>query len=248
MTQVLLLGGTFDAHLMSTCLHEAGVQAIYSYAGATQTRRTPVLPSRVGGFGGIDGLMRYLQEQGISHVIDATHPFAAQMSSHAIAACAALGIPLLSLERRPWQAAPGDQWTHVPDMSAAAAALSPHCKRVFLAIGRKQLAAFAGKAALHHFLLRVIDAGDSDLPLPAASYELLLARGPFQLDAELALLKQHSIDCVVSKNAGGTDTYAKIEAARLLQIPVIMVDRPRLPLRAQCETAQEAMQWLNSFR
>lgn len=192
--------------------------------------------------------MHYLQEQRISHVIDATHPFAAQMSRHAIAACTALGIPLLSVERPAWQATPGDQWRHVPDMQAAAAALAPHCRRVFLAIGRKQLAAFADKAACHRFLLRMIDAGDSDLPLSATSYELQIARGPFHLQAELSLLKQHAIQCLVSKNAGGSDTYAKIEAARLLQIPVIMVDRPHLPARTQCETPQEAMQWLNSFR
>lgn len=248
MTQVLLLGGTFDAHVLSTQLHAAGVQAIYSYAGVTQTRRTPVLPSRVGGFGGVAGLVQYLQQQGISQVIDATHPFAAQMSRNAISACAVLGIPLLSMERPAWQAMPADQWTHVPDMAAAAQALSPHWQRVFLAIGRKQLAAFADKAALHHFVLRVVEHTDEALPLPDASHELLIARGPFHLNDELALLQRHAVDCIVSKNAGGADTYAKIEAARALRIPVIMVDRPRLPARRQCETPQQAMQWLNSHR
>jgi precorrin-6A/cobalt-precorrin-6A reductase len=120
MTQVLLLGGTFDAYMLSTLLHEAGVQAIYSYAGATQTRRTPALPVRVGGFGGVQGLVDYLSAHHITHVIDATHPFAAQMSANAIAACAQLDLPLLSMERPAWQAQPGDQWQHVPDMAAAA--------------------------------------------------------------------------------------------------------------------------------
>lgn len=222
------------------------MQAIYSYAGVTQTRRTPALPSRVGGFGGVAGLMQYLQQQGISHVIDATHPFAAQMSRNAISACNALGIPLLSMERPAWQAMPADKWTHVPDMAAAAQALVPHWPRVFLAIGRKQLAAFADKAALHHFVLRVVEHTDEALPLPDARYELLIARGPFQLGDELSLLQRHAVDCIVSKNAGGADTYAKIEAARELRIPVIMVDRPHLPARRQCETPQQAMQWLDS--
>lgn len=189
--------------------------------------------------------MNYLREQQISHVIDATHPFAAQMSGNAIAACKALGIPLLSMERPAWQTQAGDQWTHVPDMAAAAEALSPSHRNVFLAIGRKQLLAFSNQAALHHFLLRVID--PVDLALPASSCTLLIARGPFHLEDELALLRQHAIECVVSKNAGGTDTYAKLEAARQLQIPVIMVERPRLPAREQCETPQQAMEWLKRW-
>lgn len=214
----------------------------------TQTRRTQALPCRVGGFGGVAGLVQYLQQQGISHVMDATHPFAAQMSRNAISACRALGLPLLSMERPAWQALPADQWTPVPDMAAAAQALAPHWQRVFLAIGRKQLAAFADQAAWHHFVLRVVEHTDEALPLPDASYELLIARGPFQLSDELLLLQQHAVDCIVSKNAGGADTYAKIEAARELRIPVIMVDRPRLPGRRQCETPQQAMEWLDSQR
>lgn len=220
------------------------MQAIYSYAGATQTRRTPALPVRVGGFGGVQGLVDYLSAHHITHVIDATHPFAAQMSAHAIAACTQLDLPLLSMERPAWQAQPGDQWQHVPDMAAAAQVLSRSLKRVFLAIGRKQLAAFASLADQHQFVLRVIDQEGGALPLPASSYELIVARGPFRLADELALLGQYRIDCIVSKNAGGVDTYAKIEAARQLGIPVIMVDRPVLEPRTQCQSPQQAMEWL----
>lgn len=214
----------------------------------TQSRRVSPLPTRVGGFGGIEGLKHYLRQQRITQVIDATHPFAAQMSRNAISACAALDIPLLAMERPAWQARPGDQWRHVPDMAAAAQALAPAMRRVFLAIGRKQLAAFAPVAAPHRFVLRVIDQTDESLPLPAASYELLIARGPFQLDDERALLQRHAIDAIVSKNAGGGDTYAKIEAARALGVPVVMVDRPQLPARPRCETPQQAMEWLASQR
>ena len=224
------------------------MQAIYSYAGATQTRRTPALPVRVGGFGGVQGLVDYLSAHHITHVIDATHPFAAQMSANAIAACAQLDLPLLSMERPAWQAQPGDQWQHVPDMAAAAQVLSRSLKRVFLAIGRKQLAAFAGLDDQHQFVLRVIDQEGGALPLTASSYELIVARGPFRLADELALLGQYRIDCIVSKNAGGADTYAKIEAARQLGIPVIMVDRPVLAPRTQCQSPQQAMEWLRRQR
>ncbi len=237
-----------DAHVLSTLLQAAGVAATYSYAGVTRTRRTPALPTRVGGFGGVDGLVQYLRAQRVSHVIDATHPFAAQMSRNAIDACAALGLPLLAMERPAWQALAGDQWLHVADMDAAAQALTPQMQRVFLAIGRKQLAAFAPRAAQHHFVLRVIDQTEEVLPLPASRCELLIARGPFALDDERALLQRHAIDAIVSKNAGGADTYAKIEAARELGLPVIMVDRPLLPARTRCETPQQAMQWLASQR
>lgn len=237
-----------DAHVLSTLLQAAGVAATYSYAGVTRTRRTPALPTRVGGFGGVDGLVQYLRAQRVSHVIDATHPFAAQMSRNAIDACAALGLPLLAMERPAWQALAGDQWLHVADMDAAAQALTPQMQRVFLAIGRKQLAAFAPRAAQHHFVLRVIDQTEEALPLPASRCELLIARGPFALDDERALLQRHAIDAIVSKNAGGADTYAKIEAARELGLPVIMVDRPLLPPRTRCETPQQAMQWLASQR
>lgn len=246
MTHVLLLGGTFDAHVLSTRLHAAGVPAIYSYAGATQTRRNTALPTRVGGFGGVAGLLQFLRDERITHVLDATHPFAAQMSSHAIEACAQLGIPLLAMERPAWQAQAGDRWTTVADMSAAAKALPQDGSTVFLAIGRKQLAAFVPCADGHHFVLRVVDAPEAALPLPAASCELVIARGPFQLADELALLRQHRVSTVVSKNAGGPDTYAKIEAARQLGLPVVMVQRPRLPARALCETPDQAMQWLTA--
>lgn len=220
--------------------------ATYSYAGVTQTRRVSPLPTRVGGFGGVAGLMQYLREQRVTQVIDATHPFAAQMSRNAISACAALDIPLLAMERPAWQARPGDQWRHVADMAAAAEALTPNWQRVFLTIGRKQLAAFAPQAARHHFVLRVIDQTGEPLPLPATRCELLIARGPFALADERTLLQRHAIDCIVSKNAGGADTYAKIEAARELGIPVLMVDRPQLPPRRRCETPQQAVEWLAS--
>ena len=227
--------------MLAARLHHANIQATYSYAGATRAPRATPLPTRMGGFGGTAGLVDYLRTQRITHLIDATHPFAAQMSQHAISACAALGIPLLALERPAWAPVPGDRWINVPDMAAAAAALQPQHRRVFLAIGRKQLGAFAS-APDHDYLLRVVDPLDDAPALPR--HTTRVARGPFALADELALLRQHAIDCVVSKNAGGPDTYAKIEAARLLQLPVILVARPVLPARTRCDTPEQALQWL----
>lgn len=225
---------------MAGLIHQAGLSAIYSYAGVTQSPKAVVLPTRIGGFGGVGGLCHFLREQEITHVVDATHPFAAQMSAHAIEACEILGIPLLSLERPQWQRHTDDIWIDVPDMAAAAAALPQAPSRVFLAIGRKQLAAFASQTK-HDYLLRVIDAPEQ---LPLARHTCVVARGPFDLSDEIDLLRLHRIQCMVSKNAGGTDTYAKIEAARMLQLPVIMVRRPNLPEREQCETPQQALAWL----
>lgn len=229
--------------MLAASLHRANIQATYSYAGATRSPRATPLPTRVGGFGGTAGLIAYLQAQRITQLIDATHPFAAQMSQHAIEACAATGIPLLALERPAWAPVPGDLWTEVPDMAAAAQALQPQHRKVFLAIGRKQLGAFSS-APDHDYLLRVVDPLDDAPALPR--HTTLVGRGPFALADELAMLRAHAVDCVVSKNAGGPDTYAKIEAARLLQLPVILVARPVLPARARCETPEQAMQWLSA--
>jgi precorrin-6A/cobalt-precorrin-6A reductase len=241
MTRALLLGGTTEASLMARALAETGIEAVFSYAGRTGAPRAQPLPTRVGGFGGVAGLMAYLQAEGISHVIDATHPFAAGMSRNAIAACTERGVPLIALERAPWAAGPGDDWTHVPDIPAAAAALPVAAERVFLAIGRMHLADFAGQPQ-HHYLLRLVDTPEGALPLPQA--EAVIASGPFTLDADLALLRQHRIQRIVAKNAGGVGARAKLDAAQALGLPVLLIDRPALPVRATAETVEAVMQWL----
>lgn len=218
------------------------MDAVFSYAGRTEAPVAQPLPTRVGGFGGIVGLQTWLQAEGISHVVDATHPFAAQMSGNAVAACGAVGIPLLALERPAWVAQAGDQWLHVPDIAAAVAALPKEPARVFLAIGRQNLAAFAVRPQ-HHYLLRLVDAVP-DLPLPQA--EVVLARGPFTVDGDRALMQAHGISHVVAKNAGGSGAEAKLAAARALGIPVILVDRPAIPARATVATVAEAMRWVTA--
>ncbi|WP_041527158.1 cobalt-precorrin-6A reductase [Paracoccus aminophilus] len=237
MSRILLLGGSAEAGALAEQLAEAGIPAVYSYAGAVARPKAQPLPQRIGGFGGLDGLCAYCAAEGITAIIDATHPFAARMSNTAVAAAARLNLPLIALERAPWERLPGDNWHEVADMAEAARHLIG--PRIFLGIGRNELAAFAN--APGHFLLRLVDAPESP-PLPRADW--IVARGPFRFEDDLALLRDHAITCVVSKNAGGSGAYAKIAAARALGLTVVMIRRPEIALRLRVETVAEVMGWL----
>lgn len=226
---------------MARALAGAQVDAVYSYAGRTESPVAQPLPVRIGGFGGVAGLKAYLNTEAITHVIDATHPFAAQMSANAVTACRETGTQLIALERAPWKAGEGDRWTHVPDLEAAVTALGPAPRRVFLAIGRQTLATF-GKAPQHHYLLRLVDPPTEALPLPDA--HAVIARGPFTPEGDRALLYDHRIDVIVAKNAGGAGAEAKLTAARQLGLPVILIDRPTIPARPIARSAAEVMAWL----
>jgi precorrin-6A/cobalt-precorrin-6A reductase len=241
MPRVLILGGTTEASDLARALAAAGIDGVFSYAGRTETPVAQPLPCRVGGFGGIPGLVSHLRAESYTHVVDATHPFAAQMSRHAVAACAEVGVPLLALERLPWRAGEGDRWTHVPDIAGAVAALPKRPARIFLAIGRQHLRDFAARPQ-HHYLLRLVDPPATPLPLPRA--EAVIARGPFRLEDDLTLLRDHRIGLIVSKNAGGTGARAKLDAAREARIPVVMIDRPFIPPRPRVETVEEVLDWL----
>lgn len=241
MIRPLILGGTQDAGRLARALAEAGIDGRYSYAGRTQAPVAQPLPTRVGGFGGVDGLVDHLHREGISHLIDATHPFAAGMSANAVAAAAIADIPLLALERAPWSAGPDDRWLHVADMAGAARALGLARRRVFLAIGRQHLADFAGYPQ-HHYLLRLVDSPDGPLPLPDTA--LVLGRGPFTAEDDRALMIEHGVDIVVAKNAGGDGARAKLDAARALGLPVVMIDRPALPPRRVTESVAQVLSWL----
>ncbi len=227
---------------MARAIADARLDGVYSYAGRTETPMGQPMHMRVGGFGGVDGLRAYLAAEGITHVIDATHPFAAQMSSNAVTACAAQGLPLIALERAPWVAADGDRWTHVADIPAAVEALAGPARRVFLAIGRQHLEPFAAQPQ-HHYLLRLVDAPTGPLPLPLT--KVVVARGPFDLASDSALLRDHGTDLVVAKNAGGKGAVAKIAAARALGLPVLMIDRPVVPARKVVRGVADIMAWLN---
>ena len=227
---------------MARGLAGAGADAVFSYAGRTARPVMQPLPTRVGGFGGVEGLVAYLRHARISHVIDATHPFAAQMSRNAHAACAATGVPLIAFERPAWRAGPGDLWTCVPDVAAAVAALPEAPARVFLATGKQGLEPFAARSQ-HHYLLRLVDPPEGPLPLPDAT--VVLARGPFAVEADRALMAAHGITHLVAKNAGGAGAAAKLVAARALALPVILIDRPVLPPRRSAATVEEVWAWLS---
>ncbi|MDD9727752.1 cobalt-precorrin-6A reductase [Roseovarius sp. SK2] len=238
---VLLLGGTTEAILVGQALAARGVRTTISLAGRVKTPAEQPLPLRIGGFGGVDGFVAHLKAEGVTHVIDATHPFAAQMSANAVAACDALDLPLLALTRAPWQAGGQDRWTHVPDVEGAVAALAGPARRVFLALGRMNLPAFAAQPQ-HDYLLRLVDTPDR-VPLPKA--QVVVDRGPFEVEGDLALMRAHGTELVVSKNAGGTGAQAKIFAARQLGLPVVMIDRPTIPARAETHSVEEALDWLH---
>jgi precorrin-6A/cobalt-precorrin-6A reductase len=240
--RVLILGGTADANRLAEALaNDPGIDAVLSYAGRTENPAPPPIAWRVGGFGGIEGLKHYLITERIARVVDATHPFAAQMSAHAVAACAAAAVPLLALERPPWQRAPGDRWIEVDDLAAAAEALGAVPRRVFLGIGRLQLNTFAAHPQ-HSYLVRLIDPPRAPLPLPDA--EVIVARGPFKRADDRAMLANYRADIIVAKNAGGDSASAKIEAARDLALPVVMVRRPFIPVRETAGTVAEVLRWL----
>lgn len=240
--RVLLLGGTTEAGALALAFAEAGIDAVYSYAGRTGAPVAQPIPVRTGGFGGAEGLARSLQDGAFTHLVDATHPFAAQISANAVAAAGQAGTPLIAFERAPWRPIPGDRWTQVRDSDAAIAALPDAPVAVFLAIGRQGLARFALRPE-HHYLLRLVDPPDAPLPLPKAT--VILARGPFTAEGDRALMDRHGVQVVVAKNAGGEGARAKLDAARDLGLPVILIDRPVLPARRVAHSVAEVMRWLH---
>ena len=219
---------------------DARVDAILSLAGRTTAPRPQPIATRVGGFGGVDGLARFLIDDRIEAVIDATHPYAPRISANAVVACRRAGIALATLVRPAWKPEAGDRWQTAPTAVVAALAIGKAPRRVFLGLGRQELHVFAAMAH-HHYVARLIEPPQGVRP---HNLVLLQQRGPFDRDAELRLLKQHKIDVIVSRNSGGTATYPKIEAARVLGLPVIMITRPVKPAGRIVRTADEAVAWL----
>lgn len=246
---VLILGGTHESRMLAERIAAAPeIAGVVSLAGRTSAPLPQALPVRIGGFGGANGLAAYLKQEGVTHVIDATHPFAAQISINARDACAQTGASLLRLSRAPWRAVADDQWIDVADTAAAAQALGSQAlgsrtRRVFLTLGRQGVAAF--RAAPHHaYLLRVIEAPQSaDLPPDCT---VIADRGPFTRESEIALMRAHGVEIVVSKNSGGPLTYAKIDAARALGLPVVMIAPPELDGVRRTDDLDAAMAFLAS--
>jgi precorrin-6A/cobalt-precorrin-6A reductase len=244
--RVLILGGTHEAfHLAERLADVAGIEIISSLAGRTRDPRVPRGQVRMGGFGGAEGLARYLREERITHLVNATHPFAERISANAIAAAGTAGIPLLRLLRTAWTPCLGDRWIAAGHASEAAELCRREGGRIFLTVGSGEIETFAG---IHnaHFLVRMIDVPDM---LPLSDYRVIAARGPFSLQDELRLIAEHHIGLLVAKNSGGEATYAKIEAARRMDLPVIMIERPPIaldPRSPALPTVDEVVSWLQA--
>jgi precorrin-6A/cobalt-precorrin-6A reductase len=237
---VLILGGTSEARQVAAGL-QPGVRVTSSLAGRVAR---PVLPPgeiRIGGFGGAGGLAQWLREHEVDVLIDATHPFAGTISFNAASAAATAHVPLLALRRPGWVAGAGDDWHPADSLEQAAGMLPALGRRIFLTTGRMGLAAFAGLDGLW-FLVRSVDAPHPPHPL---HMETLLDRGPFSLDGERALLHDHRIDVLVTKDSGGPATCAKLAAAREAGLPVVVVRRPPVPEGVPAvRTADEAVCWV----
>ena len=239
--RVLILAGTSEAAaLAEACAGRGDLEVISSLAGRTAAPRALPGEVRVGGFGGAAGLERFLRAQAIDRLIDASHPFAAQIGRHAAAACRAAGVPRLRLLRPPWPKLADDRWHEVATLAEAARLLPEIGQRAFLTVGHKELAAFAGVPRVW-FLIRTIEP-PAGVPLRRAL--CLQARGPFALADELALLRAHRIDVLVTKASGGEATYAKLAAARALGLPVIMLRRPPPPAGPVVSSVAAALAWL----
>jgi precorrin-6A/cobalt-precorrin-6A reductase len=240
--RVLVLGGSSEASALARLLAgRPDIEATLSLAGRTAQPAPAPIATRSGGFGGVEGLIDYLTSRDIEAVIDATHPFAAQMSRNARQACALLALPLVVLTRAAWEPVAGDRWIDVADATEAASALGEAPRRVFLTLGRLSLPAFAA-APLHHYLIRAIDAPHGLKALPR--HELILARPPFTMEDEESLMREKRIELLVSKNSGGEATYAKIAAARRLGLPVVMIRRPKPAGTPMLNDPAQALAWI----
>ena len=241
--RILILGGTAEARALAAALADRlAVAVTLSLAGRTSQPAPHAVPVRIGGFGGAEGLARYLRDERIEVLIDATHPYAAAISGNAAQAAAATGVKLLALRRPPWTKIGGDDWIEVDTVEGAVAALGSTPRHVFVALGRNELQPFAA-APQHHYLIRSVDPVDPPLAVPHATY--ITARGPFSEAEDRALLERHDIELVVAKNSGGSSTYGKIAAARALGLPVILLKRPALPEVESAETVDEVLTWLD---
>ena len=243
--RILLLGGTTEAsQIVSVLEPDPRITLTLSLAGRTVAPRMSSARVRIGGFGGVAGLVAYLQGEQIALLVDATHPFAAVMPFHAAQACRLADVPLLKVYRPPWFAVAGDRWIRVPDLRSAAETLQRiGARRVLLTTGRTELDPFRGVPRMT-FVVRSIEAADLRDFVRATA---VLDRGPFDLASERALLVEHAIDVLVTKNSGGSAAAPKLQAARELGISVVMVERPPIPAVTRLERVDQAVAWINRF-
>jgi precorrin-6A/cobalt-precorrin-6A reductase len=243
MARVLILGGTAEARQLAERLAgRSDLRVTLSLAGRTASPAPQPVPVRSGGFGGAAGLADYLAGERIDALIDATHPYAAVISANAAKAARITNVPLVALRRPPWIAAASDRWIEVRDVRESVQTLGSTPRRVFVALGRNELAPFQDAPA-HYYLIRSVDPVDPPLPLPHVGY--VTGRGPFGEADDRALMATHRIDTIIAKNSGGAATYGKIAAARTLGIDVIILRRPTAPDGPAVETVDDAIAWLD---
>jgi len=241
---LLILGGTAEARMLAAeAVARFGdvLRVTTSLAGRTSKAAALAGEWRRGGFGGVEGLARYLHAASIDFVIDATHPFAARISAAAQEACVSLGLPVLRVARAAWRPQPGDRWIEVAEAAEAAAILPRLGRRVFLTIGHRDLNSFANLDGVY-FLVRLVERPAGVLPLPP--HDLILGRGPFTLEAERRIMERYAIDVLVAKASGGPATAAKLDAARSLGLPVVLLRRPPAERGACVERIEDAAQWI----
>jgi precorrin-6A/cobalt-precorrin-6A reductase len=243
MSRILILGGTTEARELAQRLaRRADLQIVISLAGRTRSPAPQPVPVRSGGFGGAAGLAEYLRKERINAVIDATHPYAHVISANAAVAARQAGVSLIALRRAPWQAVAGDRWSEAVDVADAVRRLGARPRRIFVTLGRSELAALT-PAPQHFYLIRSVDPVEPPLSLPRVSY--VIDRGPFSEADDGALMREHAIDAVIAKNSGGAASYAKIAAARALGIEVVMLRRPAPSDGPAVASVDEAIAWLD---
>jgi precorrin-6A/cobalt-precorrin-6A reductase len=242
MSRILILGGTTEARELAERLAtRADLEIVVSLAGRTKSPAPQPVPVRRGGFGGAAGLAAYLAKERIDALVDATHPYANIISANANIAARQAGVPLIVVQRPPWRAVAEDRWIEAADVADAVRRLGERPRRVFVTLGRTELAPLA-TAPQHFYLIRSVDPVEPPLPLPHVSY--VTDRGPFSAADDHALMGAHAIDAVIAKNSGGVASYGKIAAARALGIDVIMLRRPAPPDAPAVETVDEVIAWL----
>jgi precorrin-6A/cobalt-precorrin-6A reductase len=243
MSRILILGGTMQARELAERLAKrTDLDVIVSLAGRTKSPAPQPVPVRTGGFGGAVGLAEYLAKERIDALVDATHPYANIISANAAAAARQAGVALIAFRRPPWPAVAGDRWTEAADVVDAVRRLGQHPRRVFVTLGRTELAPLS-EALQHFYLIRSVDPVEPPLPLPSVRY--VTDRGPFSAADDRALMRAHAIDAVIAKNSGGVASYGKIAAARALDIEVIMLRRPAPPDAPAVDTVDAVIAWLD---
>lgn len=243
-SRLLILGGTSEAARLADAASQrfgATLEVTSSLAGITRDPASITGTVRAGGFGGVSGLAAWLRRERMQMVVDATHPFAVQISGNAREACTLEKVPRLVLSRAPWRSKLSDKWRNVSDLDTAAALLPDVAKRAFLSVGSVRLGAFSGLPGVH-LVVRMIDPPTTRVPL--ADCSVILGRGPFDVEAERALLRRERIDAVVSRNSGGSATYAKIRAARELDLPVVMITPPTQETGQSVGSVEGALRWI----